>query len=256
LREQIAEGTVLLDLEGAEVGQVNGLAVLDAGDHQFGQPARITVTTAMGRAGIIDLERESKMSGSLHTKGVLILTGFLRARFAQDKPLALTASLCFEQNYGGVDGDSASSAELYALLSSLSDVPLLQGIAVTGSVNQKGEVQPIGGVNEKIEGFFDLCRLVGLSGEQGVMIPRRNLPQLMLRKDVVEAVRSERFHIFAVSTIEEGLEVLTGLPAGTRKHGKYKAGTVFGRADAKLRRLAEQVARFGRADASGTGCET
>jgi len=203
----------------------------------------------MGRAGVIDLDREAKMSGSLHTKGVLILTGFLRARFAQDKPLALTASLAFEQNYGGVDGDSASSAELYALLSSLSEAPLQQGIAVTGSVNQKGEVQPIGGVNEKIEGFFDLCRMVGLSGEQGVMIPKLNLPQLMLRKDVVQAVEDEQFHIWAVSTIEEGLEVLTGLPAGTKKDGHYEDGTVFGRADDKLRRLAEQVGRFGPADA-------
>ena len=251
LREQIAEGTVLLDLTGAEVGQVNGLAVLDAGDHPFGQPSRITATTAMGRAGIIDLDREAEMSGSLHTKGVLILTGFLRDRFAQDKPLALTASLAFEQNYGGIDGDSASSAELYALLSSLAEVPLLQGIAVTGSVNQKGEVQPIGGVNEKVEGFFDLCRLVGLSGEQGVMIPKRNLPQLMLRKEVVHAVKEQRFHIWAVSTIEEGLEVLTGLPAGARENGKYDERTVFGRADAKLRRLAEQVGRFGSADAPG-----
>jgi lon-related putative ATP-dependent protease len=249
LRERIAEGTVLLDLAGEKIGQVNGLAVLDAGDHLFGQPSRITATTAMGRAGIIDLDREAEMSGSIHTKGVLILSGFLRARFAQDKPLTLTASLCFEQNYGGVEGDSASSAELYALLSSLAEVPIRQGIAVTGSVNQKGEIQPIGGVNEKVEGFFDLCRLKELSGEQGVMIPTRNIPQLMLRRDLVAAVRKGEFHVWAVSTIEEGLEVLTGIPAGARAaDGSYDEGSVFARADAKLCRLAEQVGRFGPAD--------
>lgn len=250
LREQIAEGTVLLDLEGAKVGQVNALVVLDQGDHVFGQPSRITATTAMGRVGIVDLDREAELSGSLHTKGVLILTGFLRSRFAQDKPLTLSATLCFEQNYGGVDGDSASSAELYALLSSLSEVPLRQGIAVTGSVNQRGEIQPIGGVNEKIEGLFDLCRLTGLTGEQGVMIPARNLPHMSLRKDVIAEVKKKRFHIWAVSTIEEGLEVLTGRPAGERqKDGRYTAGSVFRLADDKLRHLAESVVAFGPADA-------
>jgi lon-related putative ATP-dependent protease len=249
LRERIADGTVLLDLTDEKVAQVNGLAVLDVGDHEFGLPSRITAATAMGRAGIIDIDRESEMSGSIHTKGVLILTGFLRERFAQNKPLALTASVTFEQNYGGVDGDSASSAELYALLSSLSGAPIRQGIAVTGSVNQRGEVQPIGGVNEKIEGYFDLCRLVGFSGGQGVMIPRRNLPQLMLRPEVVEHVRDGRFHVWAVSTIEEGLEVLTGLAAGARGgDGHYPPDTVFGRADAELTRLAEEVGRFGPAD--------
>jgi lon-related putative ATP-dependent protease len=253
LREQIAEGQVLLDLEGAEIGQVNGLAVLDVGDHVFAQPSRITATTAMGRAGIIDLDREAELSGSIHTKGVLILTGFLRSRFAQKKPLALTASLSFEQNYGQVEGDSASSAELYALLSSLSDVPLCQGIAVTGSVNQKGEIQPIGGVNEKIEGFFDLCRVRGLTGEQGVMIPTRNLSQLMLRKDLIEEVRAGRFHVYAVSTIEEGLGVLTGIDAGSRgDDGEYPAESIFGRANAKLERLVEQVGRFGAADVAGS----
>ena len=253
LRERIAEGAVLLDLEGEKVAQVNGLAVLDLGDHAFGQPSRITATTAMGRAGIIDIDREAEMSGSIHTKGVLILTGFLRLRFAQKKPLALTASITFEQNYGGIDGDSASSAELYALLSSLADVPIRQGIAVTGSVNQRGEIQPIGGVNEKIEGYYDLCRLRGLTGEQGVMIPARNLPQLMLRKDLVEDVRQGRFHVWAVPTVEEGLTVLTGLPAGARRgdDGSYPADSIFGRADARLTRLAEEVSRFGPADAGG-----
>jgi ATP-dependent Lon protease len=250
LRERIAEGTVLLDLDGEKVGQVNGLAVLHTGDHAFGQPTRITATTAMGRMGIIDLDREAAMSGSIHTKGVLILTGFLRSRFAQEKPLALTASLAFEQNYGGVDGDSASSAELYALLSSLSDVPLKQSIAVTGSVNQKGEVQPIGGINEKIEGFYDLCRLKGLSDEQGVLMPTRNLRHLMLRKDLINDVAEGRFHIWAVSTIEEGLEVLTGKSAGERDaDGHYASDSVFGRADARLKRLADQVTAYGSADA-------
>lgn len=254
LRERITEGTVLLDLDGAKIGQVNGLAVLDLGDYMFAVPARITATTAMGRAGIIDIDRESEMSGSIHTKGVLILTGFLRSHFAQDKPLALTATLCFEQGYGGVEGDSASAAELYALLSSLAAVPLRQGVALTGSVNQRGEIQPIGGVNEKIEGFFDLCRIMGLTGEQGVMIPRRNLNQLMLREDLVAAVREGRFHVWAVSTVAEGLEVLTGLPTGEREEdGTYPPESVFGRADARLRDLAEQVRRYGVADGGAVG---
>jgi lon-related putative ATP-dependent protease len=249
LREQISEGTILLKLEGSCVGQVNGLAVLDLGDHVFGQPTRITATTAMGRAGIIDIDREAAMSGSIHTKGVLILTGFLRERFAQNKPLALTASIVFEQNYGGIDGDSASCAELYALLSSLSGVPIRQGIAVTGSVNQRGEVQPVGGTNEKIEGYYDVCRQVGLNGEQGVMIPKRNLPQLMLRSDVVEAVRTGNFHVWAVSAIEEGLEVLTGVGAGAPgDDGRYPEDSVLGRVDARLCQLADEVGRFGLAD--------
>ena len=249
MRERIAEGLVLLDLQGEKIGQVNGLAVLDVGDHAFGQPTRITATTAMGRAGIIDIDREAQMSGSIHTKGVLILGGFLRARFAQSSPLTLTASLTFEQSYGGIDGDSASCAELYALLSSLARVPIRQGISVTGSVNQVGEVQPIGGVNEKIEGYFDLCKLHGLNREQGVMIPTRNLQHLMLRKDVVEEVRSGRFHVWAVSTIEEGLEVLTGLAAGSPgSNGAYPLDSIFGRANTRLAQLAEEVTKFGPAD--------
>ena len=249
LRERIAEGTLLLDIEGEKVGQVNGLVVLDVGDHAFGQPARITAVTAMGRAGIIDIERESQMSGAIHTKGVLILAGFLRERFAQDKPLALSASVCFEQSYGLVEGDSASSAELYALLSSLSGVPIRQGIAVTGSVNQMGEVQPIGGVNEKLEGYFDLCRLKGLTGEQGALIPTRNLDDLMLRKDVVDEVGKGRFHVWAVSTIEEGIEILTGLSAGRRdEEGTYPADSIFGKVNAKLAELAEGVRGYGAAD--------
>jgi len=249
MRDRIADGTVLLDIAGSKVGQVNGLVVLDTGDHVFGLPSRITATTALGRAGIIDLDREANLSGAIHTKGVLILTGFLRERFAQDKPLALTATLCFEQSYGGVDGDSASAAELYALLSSLSRVSIEQGIAVTGSVNQRGEIQPIGGVNEKIEGYFDLCRQSGLTGKQGVMIPSRNLMHMHLRKRVVQAVREGQFRIWAVSTIEEGLAVLTGEVAGERsKDGSYPEETIFGLADRQLRHLAESVIPFGTAD--------
>lgn len=254
LRRRIADGAVLLDVMGEKVGQINGLAVLDQGDHRFALPSRITTTTAMGRAGIIDIDRHSELSGSIHTKGVLILTGFLRQRFAQDKPLTLTASLCFEQNYGGVEGDSASSAELYALLSSLAGVPLRQGVAVTGSVNQRGEIQPIGAVNEKIEGFFDLCNLLGLTGEQGVMIPSRNQDQLMLRKDVVAAVEAGRFHVWAVCRVEDGLEVLTGQPAGERDEaGRFPPSSIFGRVDTRLQRLAEGVTRFGTADLSQPG---
>jgi lon-related putative ATP-dependent protease len=252
LRERIEDGMVLIEIDGEVIGQVNGLAILDTGDHAFCQPSRITATVAMGRAGVIDLDREAQMSGSLHTKGVLILTGFLRERFAQNKPLALTATVCFEQNYGGVDGDSASSTELYALLSNLADVPIKQGIAVTGSVNQRGEVQPIGGANEKIEGFYDVCRVLGMTGDQGVMIPRRNMPNLMLRKDIVEAVARGEFHVWAVATIEEGLEVLTGVPAGKAdENGAYAEGTIFAKADATLTRLAEQVNAFGPADQRG-----
>jgi lon-related putative ATP-dependent protease len=249
MREHYVDGTVLLSIEGEAVGQVNGLTVIDLGDHRFGQPVRITASTAMGRQGIIDIGRESEMTGSTHTKGLLILSGFLRSRFAQKKPLTLTASICFEQTYGPVDGDSASSAELYALLSSLSGVPLRQGVAVTGSVNQKGEIQPIGGVNEKIEGFFDLCTARGLTGEQGVMIPQPNLGQLMLRKNLVAAVKKGQFHVWAVSTIEEGLETLTGQKAGTRRqNGSFPPGSIFEKADAELKRLGEALVALGRAD--------
>ncbi|HXV75762.1 MAG TPA: ATP-binding protein [Candidatus Polarisedimenticolaceae bacterium] len=248
LYERIVDGTVLIDFSGSKVGQINGLALLDQGDHTFAQPARITASTAVGRHGIIDIDREAEMSGTLHTKGVLILSGFLRSRFAQNKPLALTASLTFEQSYGGIDGDSASSAELYALISSLSGVPLRQGIAVTGSVNQKGEIQPIGGVNRKIEGFFDLCRLVGMTGEQGVLIPKRNERNLMLREEVVEAVREGRFHVWSVETIEQGLGVLTDVePGQLGGDGRYPEGSIYRRVDDRLARLAEEVRKYGNA---------
>ena len=245
LQELIAEGTVLVDVEGSVVGQVNGLAVYQMGDFSFGKPSRITARTFMGRGGIINIERESKLSGKTHDKGVLILGGFLGGKYAQQQPLSLSSSVCFEQSYDGVDGDSASSTELYAVLSSLAEIPIRQGIAVTGSVNQKGEIQAIGGINYKIEGFFDLCRLKGLTGEQGVMIPRANLRNLMLRSDVVSAVKQGQFHIYAVGTIDEGLEVLTGVSAGQRQDdGHYPQETVNDRVQKKLLHYAEQQKRL------------
>jgi predicted ATP-dependent protease len=216
IREMIANGTILVDIDGEKVGQVNGLSVMEIGGYAFGRPSRVTASVGMGQAGIINIERESKLSGSIHDKGVLILAGYLRNRFGQNQPLALSASLCFEQSYGGVEGDSASSTELYALLSRLSDIPLRQDIAVTGSVNQWGETQAIGGVNEKIEGFYDVCRVAGLTGRQGVLIPESNVRHIVLREDVVEAVRDGKFHIYPVRTIDEGLAILTGLPAEER----------------------------------------
>jgi ATP-dependent Lon protease len=214
IREYIANGTILVDIDGAKVGQVNGLSVLDIGGYAFGRPSRVTASVAMGQSGIINVERESRLSGSIHDKGVLILAGYLRNRYGQDKPLTLSASLCFEQSYAGVEGDSASSTELYALLSRIANIPLRQDIAVTGSVNQWGEVQAIGGVNEKIEGFFDVCRVTGLTGKQGVMIPAANVRNLVLRADVVQAMAEGRFHIYPVSSIDAGLEILTGMAAG------------------------------------------
>jgi lon-related putative ATP-dependent protease len=239
IQEMIEEGTLMIDTEGSVVGQVNGLSVYDMGQIMFGKPTRITARTAMGRAGVVNIEREADMSGSTHNKGVLILGGFLRGRYAQEKPFALSASLAFEQSYGGVDGDSASSTEVYAILSSLSRIPLRQDLAVTGSLNQKGEIQPIGGVNEKIEGFFDVCRSRGLTGTQGVIIPRRNVSDLMLRRDVVEAVAGGKFHVYPVETIDEGIEILTGIEAGAaRGDWTFEEGTVNALVDAELRRLA------------------
>jgi lon-related putative ATP-dependent protease len=214
VQEMYDDGSILIDTGGKKVGQVNGLAVYDVGDHVFARPSRITVETGVGRAGVINIEREADLSGRFHNKGVLILEGYLRRMYAQDKPITVTASLCFEQGYSFIDGDSASAAEMCVLLSSLAAVPLRQDIAVTGSVNQKGEIQPIGGVNEKIEGFFDVCMRRGLTGRQGVMIPALNVNDLMLRRDVVDAVKKRRFHVYAVRTIDEGIEILTGRPAG------------------------------------------
>ncbi len=241
LQEMIAEGSVLVDVQGAVVGQVNGLAVYQLGDFSFGKPSRITAKTFMGRGGIVNIEREAKLSGKTHDKGVLILSGYLGGKYAQQSPLSLSSSICFEQSYDGVDGDSASSTELYAILSSLAEIPLQQGIAVTGSVNQNGEIQAIGGINQKIEGFFDVCRLKGLSGDQGVLMPRSNLRNLMLRPDVVAAVREGKFHIYAVSAIDEGIEVLTGVAAGVRgDEGRYPEGSVNDRVQKKLQQYAEQ----------------
>ncbi len=248
LQELIAEGTVLVDVAGAVVGQVNGLAVYQMGDFSFGKPSRITAKTFMGRGGITNIERESKMSGKTHDKGVLILGGYLGGKYAQQTPLSLAATVCFEQSYDGVDGDSASSTELYAILSSLAEIPIKQGIAVTGSVNQNGEVQAIGGVNQKIEGHFDVCRLKGLDREQGVMIPRANLRNLMLRPDVVEAVKAAEFKIYAVGTIDEGIEVLTGTAAGERDDkGGYPDGSVNDRVQKKLRQFNAQLKQMGAA---------
>jgi ATP-dependent Lon protease len=241
LQELIAEGTVLVDVDGAAVGQVNGLAVYQMGDFSFGKPSRITAKTFMGRGGIVNIERESKLSGKSHDKGVLILGGYLGGKYAQQSPLSLSTSVCFEQSYDGVDGDSASSTELYAILSSLAEIPIKQGIAVTGSVNQNGEVQAIGGVNYKIEGHYDVCRVKGFSDGQGVMIPKANVHNLMLRADVVDAVKAGKFRIYAVNTIDEGIEVLTGVNAGARNSdGRYPEGSVNDRVQKKLQHFTEQ----------------
>lgn len=225
--EMIEQNSLLINTSGYEVGELNGLTVLTTGDYTFGKPAKITVNTYTGKEGIVNIEREIEISGPSHSKGVLILTGYLGEMFAQDIPLCLTASICFEQLYNGVDGDSASSTELYGLLSSLSGIPIKQSIAVTGSVNQKGQIQPIGGVNEKIEGYFQVCKVRGLDGSHGVMIPVQNVDNLQLSDEIIEAVKNKKFHIYSVSTIEEGIEVLTGVPAGKKdKNGKFPAGTV------------------------------
>jgi predicted ATP-dependent protease len=243
IREMVAEGSLLLNLTGTAVGQINGLSVYDLGDFSFGRPTRITAETYAGRQGLINIEREAALSGPTHNKGVLILSGYLGAKFAQDRPLTLSASLAFEQSYDGIDGDSASSTEIYAIVSSLANVPLRQDVAVTGSVNQKGEIQPIGGVNQKVEGMFDVCRSTGgLTGTQGVIIPHQNVRNLMLRDDVVEAIRDGKFHIYAVKSIDEGLEILTGADAGTRgSDGGYPEGTINHRVEKRLQELNENM---------------
>jgi predicted ATP-dependent protease len=221
---------------------VNGLSVAELGGFRFGQPSRITARVRLGRGQVVDIDREVELSGPIHSKGVLILSGFLGARYAAERPLSLSASLVFEQNYSGVDGDSASSAELYALLSAIAQVPIKQSLAVTGSVDQRGDVQVIGGVNEKIEGFFDVCRRRGLTGEQGVLIPASNVQHLMLRQDVIEAVERGEFHVYPVKTVDEGIELLTGLPAGEPdESGSYPEGTVNGMVERRLTELAEKL---------------
>ena len=239
LSEMIKDDMLLIDTDSFKVGQINGLTIMTTGDYTFGKPARITANTYTGKSGIINIEREVELSGSSHSKGVLILNGYIGEQFAQDFPLSLTASICFEQLYNGVDGDSASSTELYALLSSLSDIPINQSIAVTGSVNQKGEIQPIGGVNEKIEGFYNICKLKGLNGKHGVIIPIQNVINLSLCDEVIESVKNHEFHIYAISTIEEGIEILTGVPAGRKDSlGNFPAGSVNYLAYEKLKKYA------------------
>jgi len=242
LQEAILRGTLLIDTEGARAGQVNGLAVTQLGGFTFGIPHRITARVRLGSGKVVDIERESELGGPIHSKGVLILSGFLAGRYAPNRPLSLAASLVFEQSYGGVEGDSASSAELYALLSALADAPLNQSLAVTGSVNQHGEVQAIGGVNEKIEGFFDICQARGLTGGQGVLIPASNVKHLMLRHDVVAAVAAGRFHVYPIATVDDGIEILTGMTAGSRDAtGQFPAGTVNHRVERRLTGFADRA---------------
>ncbi len=251
VRELITEGTILIDTEGAESGQVNGISVIPLGDYSFGKPSRITARTHVGEEGVVNIDREIELGGRVHNKGVMILTGYLGSKFATEVPLSLSASLTFEQLYEEVEGDSASSAELYALLSSLSGLPLRQDLAVTGSVNQRGQIQAIGGVNEKIEGFYKVCEERGLTGEQGVIIPRSNVKNLMLREEVVEAIKTGDFNLYAVQQVEEGIELLTGEPAGQPdEQGKYPPDSVYGRAQAKLHELADKVKNFASPDKS------
>jgi predicted ATP-dependent protease len=242
LHEEIVRGTLLIDSMGERAGQVNGLSVIQLGEFSFGMPHRITARVRLGGGKVVDIERESELGGRVHSKGVLILSGFLAGRYAANRPLALAASLVFEQSYAGVEGDSASSAELYALLSALADAPVRQSLAVTGSVNQHGEVQAIGGVNEKIEGFFDICRRRGLTGSQGVLIPVSNAKHLMLRHDVVEAVAAGRFHVYPVENVDQGMSILTGVPAGERDAGgRFPPDTINFLVE---RRLAEYADRL------------
>ncbi|MFA4884382.1 MAG: AAA family ATPase [Desulfotomaculaceae bacterium] len=250
IQEFITRGTIMIDTSGEVVGQVNGLYVIDSGGYSFGRPSRITATTYMGRGGVVNIEREAKMSGNIHSKGVLTLAGYLGGKFAQEKQLGLTAQITFEQLYDGVEGDSASSAELYAILSSLADLPVKQNMAVTGSVNQFGEIQPIGGATEKIEGFFEVCKAKGLTGSQGVVIPAQNVDNLMIKDEILEAVKKGQFQIYAVKSIEEGIELLCGAPAGkTGEDGTYPEDSVFGRVDRKLREFNEGLSKTDKGNA-------
>ncbi|MEQ9620183.1 MAG: ATP-binding protein [Deltaproteobacteria bacterium] len=251
IRELITKGIILVDTEGMVTGQINGLAVYNMGDYAFGKPSRITCETYMGTEGVVNIERKSRLSGNIHDKGVLILNGYIGNNHAQEKPLSLSASIGFEQSYEMIDGDSASAAELVALLSSLSEVPIKQSFAITGSVNQKGQIQPIGGVNEKVEGFYAVCKAKGLTGEQGAVIPYQNVKNLMLKKEIVDAVKKGTFNIYPVETIDQAVEVLTGREAGKRgASGKYKRGTVNYLVDKKLREFAENYRKFGRQQGS------
>lgn len=247
VKELVEKDILWVETQGKKIGQINGLSVLMTGDHQFGKPNRITATVSVGREGVVGIERESKLSGKIHTKGVMILSNFIKEHFAHNKPISLTASLCFEQSYGVVEGDSASSTELYALLSALSGVPIKQEIAVTGSVSQKGEIQPVGGTNQKVEAFFDICNHKGLTGGQGVIIPEKNIRNVMLKKQVIEAVKADQFHIWSISRIEEGIEILTDMEAGQRQpDGTYPEGTLFQKVDERLSEIARIVKDFGK----------
>jgi predicted ATP-dependent protease len=241
----VIENRLLIDTDGSAVGQVNGLYVVDMGDHAFAQPSRITAQTHMGRAGLVSIEREVKLAGPIHNRGVLTLAGYLGGTYAQRHPLSLSASITFEQNYRGIEGDSASSAELYALLSSLAQLPIRQDVAVTGSVNQWGQIQPIGGVTEKIEGYYDLCAARGLTGKQGVLIPAANRPDITLRDDVIEAIAAGQFHVWAADRIDEGLELLTGVQSGERRpDGTYPSDSVHHRVQERLTQLAHELEAF------------
>ncbi|MBP1740709.1 MAG: ATP-dependent protease, partial [Deltaproteobacteria bacterium] len=255
IRELIEKDIFWIETDGGKIGQINGLSILMTGDYEFGKPNRITATVSVGREGVVAIERESKMSGNVHTKGVMILTSFLKERFAHNKPLSLAASFCFEQSYGMVEGDSASSTELFALLSALAGVPIDQGIAVTGSVSQKGEIQPVGGVTRKVEAFYEICKHKGLNGRHGVIIPAKNVRNLMLKQELVDTVKEGRFHIWPISTVEEGVEILTGMGAGAlQPDGSYPEGTFFRKVDERLVELAEIVRRFGeKEDEAGKG---
>lgn len=244
LQEAFENGQILLETRGKRVGQVNALTVFDYGDHIFGRPTRITSQVSMGRSGIVNIEREASLSGATHDKGVLILAGYLRAMYAQDKPLTLSASVAFEQSYSGVDGDSATAAEVYALLSSIANLPARQDLAITGSVDQRGQLQPVGGINEKIEGFFDVCQARGLTGTQGVVIPAQNQSELMLRKDVVAAVRKRKFHVFPIRTLDDGVEIVFGVKAGRRRKFRFEPDTFHRRVDDALFELAEGIKEF------------
>ena len=245
IQEMITRGFFLIDTVDQKVGQVNGLSVMGMGDFAFGTPSRVTASIGLGREGVIDIEREAKMGGPIHTKGVLILSGYLNDKYSRDKPLSLSARIVFEQSYGGVEGDSASSTELYSLLSAISELPIKQNFAVTGSVNQKGEVQAIGGVNEKIEGFFEVCKQKGLNGQQAVMIPDSNVQNLMLKEEIVESVKAGKFNIYSVKTIDEGIEVLTGTRAGQRREdGTFEEGTVNYLVDKQLREMADKLREY------------
>ena len=247
IREMIAKGVIMVDTEGVAVGQINGLAVYNMGDYAFGRPSKITCETYMGTEGVMNIERKARLSGNIHDKGVLILSGYIGSTYAQKKPLSLSASIGFEQSYEVIDGDSASAAELIVLFSSLSGVPIKQSLAITGSVNQKGEIQPIGGANEKIEGFYQVCKAKGFTGEQGVVIPHQNVRNLMLKKEVVEDIKKGKFHVYPVETVDQAIEILTGKTAGTRGDtGKFKRGSVNYLVDKKLREYAEDYRKFGR----------